>query len=141
MSIYSAGPGEAVPLVVKPKVAWQMLACSNTHGYELLAAGELESFLDGRSRKITVASIHRLIARRLAAEKTARAERVSGRRSRQRTANKRMQRLLQELSAAHDQAEFARVLAAHLDVLESLPPQELELFVETVADIRSEHST
>jgi hypothetical protein len=52
VSIYSAGPGEAVPLVVKPKVAWQMLACSNTHGYELLAAGELESFLDGRSRKI-----------------------------------------------------------------------------------------
>lgn len=43
-----------------------MLACSNTRGYELLAAGELESFLDGRSRKITVDSIHRYIARRLA---------------------------------------------------------------------------
>lgn len=71
VSIYSTGPGEVVPLVVKPKVAWQMLACSNTRGYELLAAGELESFRDGRSRKITVASIHRLIARRLAAEKAA----------------------------------------------------------------------
>jgi len=32
------------PLVVKPKVAWKMLACSNTRGYELLAAGELESY-------------------------------------------------------------------------------------------------
>jgi hypothetical protein len=43
-----------------------MLACSNTRGYELLNAGELESFLDGRSRKITVESIRRYIARRLA---------------------------------------------------------------------------
>ena len=53
-------------LVVKPKLAWKMLACSNTRGYELLAAGELDSYLDGRSRKITVASIHRYIARGLA---------------------------------------------------------------------------
>jgi hypothetical protein len=54
------------PLVVKPKVAWKMLACSNTRGYELLAAGELDSYKDGRSRKITVASIKALVARRLA---------------------------------------------------------------------------
>jgi hypothetical protein len=59
------------PLVVKPKVAWKMLACSNTRGYELLAAGELESFKDGRSRKITVASIKALVARRLAAGEAA----------------------------------------------------------------------
>jgi hypothetical protein len=54
------------PLVVSPKVAWKMLACGNTRGYELLAAGELESYKDGRSRKITVASIKALVARRLA---------------------------------------------------------------------------
>ena len=71
MSIYSTGSGEAEPLVVKPKAAWKLLACSNTRGYELLSAGELESFLDGRSRKIIVASIHRYIARRLEPEKTA----------------------------------------------------------------------
>jgi excisionase family DNA binding protein len=65
------GSDEPEPLVVKPKLAWEMLSCSNTHGYELLAAGELESYHDGRSRKITVASIHRHIARRLAAEKAA----------------------------------------------------------------------
>jgi len=52
-------------LVVKPRVAWKMLACSNTRGYELLNAGELDSFLDGRSRKITVESIRRYIARHL----------------------------------------------------------------------------
>jgi hypothetical protein len=54
------------PLLVKPKVAWKMLACSNTRGYELIAAREIDSFLDGRSRKITVESIRRYIARRLA---------------------------------------------------------------------------
>jgi len=55
------------PLVVKPKVSWRLLGCGNTRGYELIAAGELESYKDGRSRKITVASIRRYIERRLAA--------------------------------------------------------------------------
>jgi hypothetical protein len=55
-------------LVVKPKVAWRLLACSNTRGYELIKAKELDSFLDGRSRKITVESIRRYIARRLAVD-------------------------------------------------------------------------
>jgi hypothetical protein len=65
MPVSSATPADMGPLVVKPKVAWQMLSCSNTRGYELLAAGELDSFLDGRSRKITVDSIRRYIARHL----------------------------------------------------------------------------
>jgi hypothetical protein len=55
------------PLVVRPRDAWRMLGCGNTRGYALLAAGELETFLDGRARKITVASIHSYIARKLAA--------------------------------------------------------------------------
>ena len=66
MSICSTGLDSFEPLVVKPKVAWKMLDCGNTRGYELLAAGELESYKEGRSRKITVASIKALIARRLA---------------------------------------------------------------------------
>src|SRR5260370_19512520 len=53
------------PLVVKPREARRLLACGNTRLYELLAARELESFLDGRSRKITVDSIRRYITRRL----------------------------------------------------------------------------
>jgi hypothetical protein len=65
MPISSFASCDARPLIVKPKTAWKMLACSNTRGYELLNAGELESFLDGRSRKITVDSIHRYIASRL----------------------------------------------------------------------------
>jgi hypothetical protein len=58
------------PLLVKPKVAWKMLACGNTRGYELLAAGELDSFRDGYSRKITVESIHRYIQRRLSEDQS-----------------------------------------------------------------------
>ena len=54
------------PLAVRPRAAWRMLSCSNSYGYELLAAGELESFSDGSARKITVASIRSYIARRLA---------------------------------------------------------------------------
>jgi hypothetical protein len=61
---------EIEPLVVKPRVAWRMLGCSNTHGYALLNAGELESFRDGKSRKIVVKSIHDYIARRLAVAAT-----------------------------------------------------------------------
>jgi hypothetical protein len=61
----TVSPNNPEPLVVKPKAAWQLLACSKTRGYELLAAGALDSFLDGRSRKITVASIRRYIEQRL----------------------------------------------------------------------------
>jgi hypothetical protein len=54
-------------LVVKPGRACQMLSCGRTRLYELMAAKELDTFLDGGARKITVESIHRYIARQLAA--------------------------------------------------------------------------
>jgi excisionase family DNA binding protein len=62
---------EIEPPVVKPRVAWKLLLCGNTKGYELLQSGELDSFLDGGSRKITMASIHRYIDMRLIVEKLA----------------------------------------------------------------------
>ena len=43
-----------------------MLDIGTTKLYELLDAGELESFKDGRNRKITVASIKARVARKLA---------------------------------------------------------------------------
>jgi len=67
MSDHRPDPVDIEPLVVKPKVAWKLLGCGNTRGYELLAAGELESYKDGRSRKITVASIKAFVARQVAA--------------------------------------------------------------------------
>jgi hypothetical protein len=53
-------------LVVKPARACQMLSCGRTHLYGLIAAKELDTFLDGGARKITVESIHRYVARALA---------------------------------------------------------------------------
>jgi excisionase family DNA binding protein len=52
-------------LLVRPKRACYLLDCGTTYLYELIAKGELRSFLDGRSRKITVDSIHQYIAKRL----------------------------------------------------------------------------
>jgi excisionase family DNA binding protein len=73
MSLHSTGAfdWEGSPLVVKPRGACELLDCGVTRIYELIADGELESFLDGRSRKITVKSIERYIERRLAASKEA----------------------------------------------------------------------
>jgi hypothetical protein len=81
MSVQSTGLSDDERLVVSPRRAWHMLGCGNTHGYALIKAGELETYLDGKSRKITVASIHALIARRLAAAGTmaAHAEPTRGR--------------------------------------------------------------
>jgi hypothetical protein len=53
------------PLVVKPRKAEQLLDVSHSKLYELINAGELESFKDGASRKITMESIKRRIARQL----------------------------------------------------------------------------
>jgi excisionase family DNA binding protein len=75
MSITSGELGG--PLIVKPSVACNMLSCSHKKLYQLLADGELESFRDGRSRKITVASIKALIARGLAASAVSKLKRPS----------------------------------------------------------------
>jgi hypothetical protein len=69
MSQYSTGLGDDERLVVSPRRARQMLVVGNTRFYELLP--ELDSYLDGRSRKITVASIRRYIAKRLEEAKKA----------------------------------------------------------------------
>ena len=59
-------------LLVRPRRACHLLDCGPTRLCELIGDGELESFLDGASRKITVESIRRYIANRLAAAKEAR---------------------------------------------------------------------
>jgi hypothetical protein len=56
---------EIPPLIVKPKDARRLLSCSQKRLYQLINAGELGSFLDGRSRKIVVSSIEGYIARKL----------------------------------------------------------------------------
>ena len=62
---------EIVPLVVSPRQAMQLLNCGKTRLFELLAAGELESYLDGKSRKITFESINARHRRKLRENKAA----------------------------------------------------------------------
>ena len=67
MSQLSTGLSDAERLVVSPRVACIMLGIGITYLYQLIGERELDSYLDGRVRRITVASIHRRIARHLAA--------------------------------------------------------------------------
>jgi excisionase family DNA binding protein len=67
MSNHSTGLDDlSGALVVKPRGAQLMLQCGRKRVYQLIADGQLVSFKDGRSRKITVQSIEAYISRRLA---------------------------------------------------------------------------
>jgi excisionase family DNA binding protein len=59
------GRADLEPLAVTPRQACFLLSVCNTHLYELIRSGELESYLDGRARRITMHSIHRRIKRLL----------------------------------------------------------------------------
>jgi excisionase family DNA binding protein len=56
------------PLVASPKQAMRVIQVSRKKLYELINTGELESYTEGKSRRITVKSINDYIERRLAAE-------------------------------------------------------------------------
>jgi hypothetical protein len=59
-----------VALAVGPRVAAEMLGgCGRKRVYALIDDGELESYLDGTARRITVKSIKNLIARKVAEER------------------------------------------------------------------------
>ena len=59
-------PGISVrPLVVGTTEARRLGGWGKTKIFELIAAGELDSFLDGRVRRITLASIEARIQRKL----------------------------------------------------------------------------
>jgi hypothetical protein len=64
-----AGRAPLEPLAVSPRKACILLDCGLTHLFELLKRGELESYLDGRSRKITTRSVHDHQQRLLAGER------------------------------------------------------------------------
>jgi len=54
------------PLAITPRQACVLLGIGNTRLYQLIGNGELESYLDGRARRITMHSIRRRVARLLA---------------------------------------------------------------------------
>ncbi len=53
------------PIAVAPKIACKLLSIGTTRLYELLGSGALESYSEGRMRRITVASIKAYVASRL----------------------------------------------------------------------------
>src|SRR5215475_501456 len=55
-------------LVVSPNQAMRAIPVSRKKLYELINTGELESYTEGKSRRITVRSINEYIERRLATE-------------------------------------------------------------------------
>jgi hypothetical protein len=67
IQVYPNGIDQLRPLVVSPRGAGRLLDYGHKKVYQLIATGELESFKDGRSRKILVASIHEHINRCMAA--------------------------------------------------------------------------
>ncbi|MGY3498011.1 helix-turn-helix domain-containing protein [Bradyrhizobium sp. USDA 4502] len=56
------------PLVASPNQAMRAIQVSRKKLYELINTGELESYTEGKSRRITVRSINEYIERRLATE-------------------------------------------------------------------------
>jgi excisionase family DNA binding protein len=56
------------PLVASPNQAMKALLVSRSTLYSLINAGELDSYTEGRSRRITVKSIGAYVERRLEAE-------------------------------------------------------------------------
>jgi excisionase family DNA binding protein len=54
------------PLAVTPRQACTLLSIGNTRLYELIGTGQLDSYLEGRARRITMESIQRRVALKLA---------------------------------------------------------------------------
>jgi excisionase family DNA binding protein len=65
--VTNRGDNQLEPLAVSPRQACLLLGVGNTHLYQLIGNGELQSYLDGRARRITMESIRRRVARLLSA--------------------------------------------------------------------------
>jgi excisionase family DNA binding protein len=65
------------PLVASPNQTMRAIQVSRKKLYELINAGELESYTEGKSRRITIKSINEYIERRLAAEAARRSRAAS----------------------------------------------------------------
>jgi len=67
VSVCNTGLDKDAALVVSPKRAQAILDIGHTRLYQLIAGRELESYNEGRSRKITVRSLEAYIERQLGA--------------------------------------------------------------------------
>ena len=120
MSISSTGLSdwEFGPLAVSPKTAGHMLACGLTKIYELIDSQELESYLDGRSRRITTRSIKAHIERHLAL-----ASQAETRASQAEAHNRTDHATAASLASRHKAQARATAKAAARATAESVRPQ------------------
>src|SRR5262249_40432989 len=63
--------GRAEPLGISPRETGQLLNIGQTRVWQLIGSGELETYYEGRSRKVTMRSIHARHERQLAAVRRA----------------------------------------------------------------------
>jgi excisionase family DNA binding protein len=66
MSQLSTGLGHQAALAVAPREAGRLLSMCQTRVYQLMRDGTLESYRDGRARRIPMQAIHNYVARRRA---------------------------------------------------------------------------
>ena len=59
------------PLGLPPKEAFAMIPVGITKGYELINAGELETFKVGRATRVTMSSVRAYVERRLSEQREA----------------------------------------------------------------------
>lgn len=55
------------PIGISPQHAKNVIGCGTTKLYELINSGELETYMIGRARRVTMASIKALVERNKAA--------------------------------------------------------------------------
>jgi excisionase family DNA binding protein len=67
MRVTSGASGDLEPLAVSPRQACQLLNIGQTSVWALIRTGELETYREGRARKITLRSIRARHERQLAA--------------------------------------------------------------------------
>jgi excisionase family DNA binding protein len=70
------------PLAVSPRQACALLGIGNTRLYQLIGAGELVSYNEGRARRIVMSSIRERVARLAGASDNGDPHHPRGRRSR-----------------------------------------------------------
>lgn len=58
-------------IAIPPKSAFAAIGVGVTKGYELINAGELETFKIGRATRVTTESVKAYVARRIAAQQEA----------------------------------------------------------------------
>jgi hypothetical protein len=116
-------PESTVPqLAVKLKTAGFMIDSGETKVRELIDKEELDSFMDDGVRKVTVASIHRYIAKKIAAKETDRAKTAAAVEASLKLARKR--RLEKAREIGRSTTTRRACISPHVEIPRAVGPRE-----------------